>query len=178
MSLTAPLHRPEPIGAHHQVAGFDCGARALNEFLVHHALKNHQSGSAKTFVATTSEQVVVGYYSLAAAQVMYADAPLRLQKGVARHPVPVVLLARLAVARAWQGDGMGPGLLKDAVLRVLSAAEGIGIRALLVHAKDDTAKAFYQHFNFETLPGSPLHLVLLLKDARRIVSRWDLKPET
>ena len=96
---------------------------------------------------------------------------LRLRKGVARHPVPVVLLARLAVARAWQGRGLGPGLLKDAVLRVLSAAEGIGIRALLVHAKDDAAKAFYQHFNFEPLPGYPLHLVLLLEDARKIVSK-------
>jgi GNAT superfamily N-acetyltransferase len=102
--------------------------------------------------------------------VLYADAPLRLQKGVARHPIPVVLLARLAVDRAWQGKGLGPGLLKDAILRVLGAAEGVGIRALLVHAKDEKAKAFYQHFNFEPLPGYPLHLVLLLKDARKIVS--------
>jgi len=169
MSLTAPLHRPEPIGAHHQVAAFDCDAPALNEFLIRHALTNHQSGSAKTFVATTDAHVVVGYYSLAASQVLYADAPLRRQKGVAQHPIPLVLLARLAVDRAWQGKGLGPGLLKDAILRVLGAAEGVGIRALLVHAKDDKAKAFYQHFNFEPLPGYPLHLVLLLKDARKIV---------
>jgi GNAT superfamily N-acetyltransferase len=169
MSLTAPLHRPEPIGVHHQVGAFDCGAPALNEFLIRHALTNHQAGSAKTFVATTDDHVVVGYYGLTASQVLYADAPTRLQKGVARHPIPVVLLARLAVDRTWQGKGLGPGLLKDAILRVLGAAEGVGIRALLVHAKDEKAKAFYQHFNFEPLPGYPLHLVLLLKDARKIV---------
>jgi len=167
MSLTAPLHRPEPIGAHHQVAAFDCGAPALNDFLTRHALTNHQSGSAKTFVATSDSHVVVGYYSLAASQVIYADAPPRLQKGMARHPIPVVLLARLAVASTWQGKGLGPGLLKDAILRVLSAAEGIGVRALLVHAKDEKAQAFYHHYDFEPLPEYPMHLVLLLKDARR-----------
>lgn len=169
MSSTAPLHRPEPIGTHHQVSEFDCGASPLNEFLVRYALPNHQSGAAKTFVATTRDHIVVGYYSLAASQVVYTDAPLRLQKGVARHPIPVVLLARLAVDRTWQGKRLGPGLLKDAILRVLNAAEGIGIRALLVHAKDENAKAFYQHYDFEALPGYPLHLVLMLKDARKIV---------
>ncbi|MDP1581220.1 MAG: GNAT family N-acetyltransferase [Candidatus Didemnitutus sp.] len=171
MSSTAPLHRPEPIGSHHQVVAFDCGAPALNEFLTRHALANHLSGSAKTFVATTDRHVAVGYYSLAASQILYADAPTRLQKGVARHPIPVVLLARLAVDLTWQGKGLGPGLLKDAILRVLSAAEGIGVRALLVHAKDDRAKAFYLHYDFEALPGYPLHLVLLLKDARQIVAK-------
>lgn len=169
MSSTAPLHRPEPIGVHHQVDTFDCGTPALNDYLVRYALTNHQSGSAKTFVATTDSHVVVGYYSLAASQVLYTDAPSRLQKGVARNPIPVVLLARLAVAQSRQGQGLGPSLLKDAILRVLSAAEGIGVRALLVHAKDDKAKGFYLHYDFEPLPGYPLHLVLLLKDARKAV---------
>jgi GNAT superfamily N-acetyltransferase len=167
--LTALLNRPEPIGACHRAATFDCGEAALNEFIARHALTNHQSGSAKTFVATGADHVVVGYYSLAASQVLFADAPSRLQKGVARHPIPVVLLARLAVDLAWQDKGLGPGLLKDAILRVLSAAEGIGVRALLVHAKDDKAKVFYLHYDFEPLPGYPMHLVLLLKDARRII---------
>ena len=169
MSSTAPLHRPEPIGAHHQVAAFDCGTPALNEYLVRYALTNHQSGSAKTFAATTDRHIIAGYYSLAAAQVLYADAPWRLQKGVARNPIPVVLLARLAVDQSWQGKGVGPGLLNDAILRVFGAAEGSGVRALLVHAKDDKAKGFYLHYNFEPLPGYPLHLVLLLKDARKAV---------
>ena len=107
---------------------------------------------------------------MAASQILYADAPARLQKGAPRHPVPVVLLARLAVDRAWQGKGLGAGLLKDAIIRVLAAAEGVGIRALLVHAKDEAAKAFYERYDFAPLPGYPMHLALLLKDARRIVS--------
>lgn len=170
MSSPAPLNRPEPLGAHHQVAAFDCGASPFNEFLSRHALGNHQSGTAKTYVATTDSHVVVGYYSLAASQILYADAPARLQKGAARHPVPVVLLARLAVDHAWQGKGLGAGLIKDAVIRVLTAAEGIGVRALLVHAKDNAAQAFYERYDFAPLPSYPMHLVLLLKDARRIVS--------
>jgi GNAT superfamily N-acetyltransferase len=168
MSSSAPLNRPESLGARHQTAAFDCGATALNEFLSRHALGNHKSGTAKTYVATTDSHIVVGYYSLAASQILYADAPVRLQKGAPRHPVPVVLLARLAVDRAWQGKGLGAGLLKDAIIRVLTAAEGVGVRALLVHAKDEAAKAFYARYDFEPLPGYPLHLVLLLKDARRI----------
>ena len=171
MSSPAPLNRPEPLGAHHQVAAFDCGAPALNEFLFRYALGNHRSGTAKTYVATTDSRIAVGYYSLAASQILYADAPARLQKGAPRHPVPVVLLARLAVDRAWQGKGLGAGLLKDAIIRVLTAAEGVGVRALLVHAKDDAAKAFYERYDLEPLPSYPMHLVLLLKDARRIVSR-------
>ena len=170
MSLPALLNRPEPLGTHHQVAAFACGAPALNEFLSRHALGNHQSGTAKTYVATSDSHIVVGYYSLAAAQILYADAPARLQKRAPRHPVPVVLLARLAVDRAWQGRGLGAGLLKDAVIRVLTAAEGVGVRALLVHAKDDAAKGFYERYDFVPLPSYPMHLVLLLKDARRIVS--------
>ena len=113
MSSPAPLNRPEPLGAHHQVAAFDCGASALNEFLSRHALGNHQAGTAKTYVTTTDSHTAVGYYSLAAAQILYVDAPARLQKGAPRHPVPVVLLARLAVDRAWQGKGLGAGLLKE-----------------------------------------------------------------
>lgn len=170
MSSPAPLNRPEPLGAHHHVAAFDCGAPALNEFLSRYALGNHQSGTAKTYVATADSHIVVGYYSLAASQILYADTPTRLQKGAPRHPVPVVLLARLAVNRAWQGKGLGSGLLKDAIIRVLTAAEGVGVRALLVHAKDEAAKAFYERYDFAPLPGYPMHLVLHLKDARRIVS--------
>jgi GNAT superfamily N-acetyltransferase len=170
MSSPKTLNRPEPLGAHHQVAAFDCGVPALDDFLSRHALGNHQSGTAKTYVATTHSHIVVGYYSLAASQILYADAPVRLQKGAPRHPIPVVLLARLAVDRGWQGKGLGAGLLKDAIIRVLTAAEGVGVRALLVHAKDEAAKAFYSRNDFEPLPGYPLHLVLLLKDARRIAS--------
>ena len=170
MSLTAPPNRPEAIAAFHRVAAFRCGAPELDQYLARFALTNHRSGAAKTFVATTAGNIVVGYYSLAASQILHADAPARIRLGLPRHPVPVVLLARLAVDQPWQHQGIGAALLKDAILRVLGAAEGIGVRALLVHAKDEAAKAFYLRYDFEPLPGFPLHLALLLKDARKIVA--------
>ncbi|MDR1282018.1 MAG: GNAT family N-acetyltransferase [Opitutaceae bacterium] len=166
MFSTAPLDRPEPLQGRHRVADFDCGAPELNAFLVRHALSNHQAGAAKTFVATVAGGVV-GYYSLAASQIIHASATERLKRGLAAHPVPVVLLVRLAVDIRWQGKRLGHALLKDAILRVLTAAEGIGVRALLVHAKDGKARGFYERFGFESLPEHPLHLVLLLKDAKR-----------
>ena len=169
MSSTALPSRPEPLTTGHAVADFDCGVPALNTFLARHALANHQAGAARTYVAPTGN-TVAGYYSLAASQILHAGAPLRLKKGLVAHPIPVVLLARLAVDRRWQGRGLGRGLLKDAILRALQAADAIGIRALLVHAKDDQARAYYERFGFESLPEHALYLALLLKDARRQIS--------
>ena len=111
--------------------------------------------------------VVTGYYTLAVGQVEYADAPERLQKDLARHPVPIMLLARLAVHVQWQKRGVGRALLKDAVLRTLQAADLAGIRALAVHAKDDAARRYYEQFDFLPSPTDPLHLFVLLKDIRR-----------
>jgi len=161
-----PLQKPEPIQPAHLLTGFDCGVEELNDFLIRHALANHQAGSARTYVAT-SQGSVAGYYSLAASQIAHASATARLKKGLAAYPIPVVLLARLAVDARWQGRKLGQALLKDAILRVLVAADAIGIRALLVHAKDEKARSFYERFGFEPLPEHPLHMVLLLKDAKR-----------
>jgi GNAT superfamily N-acetyltransferase len=111
---------------------------------------------------------VVGFYTLVVAQVEYNDAPARLAKGLARHPIPLMLLARLAIASAWQGRGLGAGLLKDAMLRTLQAAEIAGIRALAVHANDDAARSFYERFDFIASPTDPYHLYLLLKDVRTL----------
>lgn len=110
------------------------------------------------------EERVVGYYALSAASVEQDDAPTRVRKGLARHPIPVILLARLAVDQSEQGRGLGAALLKDALQRAGSAAGEIGARAVLVHAKDEEAKAFYEHFDFEPSPSDPLHLFLLMKD--------------
>ena len=113
--------------------------------------------------------VVVGFHTLVVAQVEYDDAPQRLGKGIARHPNPLMLLARLAVATNWQGKGLGSGLLKDAMLRTVQAADIAGIRAMAVHAKDDAARAFYDRSGFVQAPTDPYHLFVLLKDVRRIV---------
>jgi GNAT superfamily N-acetyltransferase len=153
----------------HAVDAFDCGREELNRFLQQHALQNQQSGGAQTYVGLV-DQTVVGYYALAVGSVEQEHAPERVKKGLARHSIPIMLLARLAVDRHWQQQGIGAALLKDAVLRTLQAAEIAGIRALMVHAKDETTKRFYQRFDFIPSSSDPLHLFILLKDLRRISS--------
>jgi len=159
--------RIEKLRSDHTIAGFDCGREELNRFLGRFALVNQQAGAVQTYVALAAE-TVVGYYSLAVGEVAYDNAPGRLSKGLARYPVPIMLLARLAVSTAWQGRGLGAGLLKDAMRRAIQAADIAGIRAFAVHAKDEPALRFYEHFGFIASPTDPLHLFLLIKDIRRV----------
>jgi GNAT superfamily N-acetyltransferase len=163
------LRRVEKLRRDHAVDDFDCGREQLNKYLQLYAWQNQQAGASQTYVGVVDD-AIVGFHTLAASQVMYDDAPQRLTKGLARHPVPLVLLARLAVDHRWQKQGVGKALLKDAMLRTLQAADIAGIRALAVHAKDDGAKRFYEHFDFVPSPSDPMHLFVLLKDVRRIVS--------
>ena len=159
-----PLRGPEILTEAHEVSSFDCGIEALNRFLHRHALDNQRSQSARTYVALRGETRVVGYYSLAAASAEYDEVPARMTKGLARHPIPLTLLARLAVHHAEQGAGLGAGLLKDALKRFLQAQAIIAARAIVVQAKDEHAIAFYQHFGFVPSPIDPYHLFLLSKD--------------
>lgn len=159
----------QKLDASHEVDAFDCGKEPLDRFLQRHALVNQKAGSAQTYVVCRREQRVAGYYSLAVGAVEHADAPGRVGKGLARHPIPVMLLARLAIDRAEQGKGLGKALLKDALLRTAQAADIAGIRAMLVHAKDDEARAWYEQFDFEPSPTDPYHLFLLMKDLRAIL---------
>lgn len=160
--------RIEKLRREHVLDAFDCGQADLNAWLIRYALQNQTAGAAQTYVGIAND-AVVGYYSLAVGQVEYAEADERLRKGLARHPVPIMLLARLAVDRQWQGKGVGGGLLRDAVLRTLQASHIAGIRALVVHAKDDAARRFYERFDFAPSPTDPLHLFVLLKDLRRMI---------
>jgi GNAT superfamily N-acetyltransferase len=167
--MTADPLRIEKLRADPMVASFDCGQEDLNRFFSRFALINQSAGAARTYVAL-SGATVVGYYSLAVGEVAYRDAPERLTKGLARHPVPIMLLARLAVSSGSQRQGIGAGLLKDAMLRTLQAADIAGIRALAVHAKDENARRFYEHFGFIPSPTDALHLYLLVKDLKRLAS--------
>lgn len=162
--------RIEKLRRHHHVDSFDCGEEALNRFLVRYAFQNQQAEASQTYVALVGDEVI-GFYTLVVAQVEYDDAPQRLGRGLARHPIPLMLLARLAVATNWQGQGLGSGLLKDAMLRTLHAAEIAGLRAIAVHAKDDDARAFYERFGFVPAPTDPYHLFALLKDVRAILKQ-------
>lgn len=152
----------------HDLSQFDCGKEELNRFLKRFALASQQAQSAQTYVACQGS-VVVGYHSLTFGSVTHEQTPERVKKGLARHPIPVMILARLAIDRNLQGRGLGQGLLKDALRRTVAAAHIGGLRAMLVHAKDDAARAFYQHFNFEPSPSDPYHLFMLIKDLKRIV---------
>jgi GNAT superfamily N-acetyltransferase len=158
----------EKLRRDHPIDAFDCGQEDLNSWLRKHALQNQGAGAAQTYVGLAGD-VVIGYYSLAVGQIEYNDAPERLRKGLARHPVPIMLLARLAVDKNWQKKGVGRALLRDAVLRTMQAAEIAGIRALAVHAKDEQARRYYEQFDFAASPADPLHLLVLLKDIRRRV---------
>lgn len=159
----------EKLSANHDIGLFDCGKEPLNRFLQRHALTNLAANAARTYVVCGDSKRVVGYYSLAVGSVEHGSAPGRIARGLARHPVPVMLLARLAVDRSAQGSGLGKALLKDALLRTALASEIAGIRALLVHAKDDEAKAWYERFDFEASPTDPFHLFLLMKDIQALL---------
>jgi GNAT superfamily N-acetyltransferase len=158
----------EKLRREHVLESFDCGKEELNDFIKRRAWNNQQANSAQTYVLAR-DLVVSGYYSLAAGAVTHEAATERVKKGLARHPIPVILLARLAVDRSLQGRGVGPALLKDALLRAAGAADTIGARAVLVHAKDNAAKGFYEHFDFEPSPSDPYHLLLIMKDVKRIL---------
>ena len=160
----------EKLRREHALDSFDCGKDDLNRFLKRQAWNNQQAQAAQTYVRA-KDLAVLGYYSLAAGSIGHDEATERIRKGLARFPIPVILLARLAVDISLQGKGIGPALLKDALLRVAEAADTIGAPALLVHAKDENAKGFYEHFNFEPSPSDPYHLLLLMKDLMRIVGR-------
>lgn len=150
------------------VDAFDCGHPALNQFLQRYALLNQKANSAQTYVCSQGGEVL-GFYSLAVGSVDLESAPLRISKGLARYPVPVMILARLAVDQAHQRKGLGQALLKDALLRTAQVAEIAGVRALLVHAKDEAARQWYEAWEFEPGPTDSFHLFLMLKDLKAML---------
>jgi GNAT superfamily N-acetyltransferase len=161
-----PLSVVELLRSEHRLDEFDCGKHAsLTEWLKRLARMNQASGDTRTYVVHR-ELAVAGYYSLAPGSISRKEATARATKS-APDPIPVVLLARLAVDRREQGQGLGPALLKDALQRAYAGAEIIGGRAILVHAIDTEAAGFYKKYEFETCPGLPLHAMLLMKDVRR-----------
>lgn len=165
---------PKAISPVHKLAAqdiadlFDCGREELDRFLKKFALANQAANATQTYVTCRASRVV-GYYSLAVGSVQPEKSPPRAVKGLARHPIRVMILARLAVDRSKQGTGIGKALLKDALLRTAQAADIAGIRALVVHAKDENARRWYEQFDFEPSPTDPLHLFMLLKDLKKLL---------
>jgi GNAT superfamily N-acetyltransferase len=164
-----PLSSVEKIRSDYDTESFDCGQTELNRFLSRFAFVNNRAHTAQTYVVCRGLRVV-GYYSLVVGHADHRDAPTRVTQGMAQHPVPLMILARLAVDKAEQGRGLGAALLKDALIRSAKAADIAGIRALFVHAKDDEAAAFYAHFHFQPSPTDRHHLFLLMKDIQKIIA--------
>jgi len=169
--VTERFNPAAPLDRTHVTARFDRGSAAQSEWLVRHALQAHQSGTSRVYVVTeeTDEgQKVVGYYAVAAGSVAPATVPQRLAQGAGRYHQPVVIITRLGVDLSCQGLGLGKALVVDALRRVAAASEVIGVRALLIHCENDTARDFYLRLTkFDASPTDPLHLFLLMKDLRR-----------
>ena len=160
------LLAPRALTSDHKLEGFDSGSPAMDEWLIRHALQAQAAGSARTFVTVDEHGKVGGYFSLAVGQVDVLEVPERIRRGMGRFPVPVVVLARLAVSRTHQGKGIGAGLLREAILRTLVVAEQAGVRAMLTHPIDAQAEKFYQKYGFAASPLQERQLLLLLKDAK------------
>ena len=160
---------PQALDAKHQLDDFDCGKPALNDWLVRHAMQAQASGSARTCVVVEGNRVV-GYFSLAVGQADATEVPDRIRKGMGGYPIPVVILARLAVSLQDQGKGIGIGMLQEAIRRTMAIADQAGVRALLTHPIDEEASRFYRRFGFESSPIREQQLLLLLKDARKLLS--------
>lgn len=163
MPVAENLNSPVLLTKDHARNSFDCGVTALNDYLKRYALQNQKKHAARSYVATRGNRIV-GYYSLAYGSVSLEEALQSVKSGLPRHPIPVILLARLAVDSTEQGSGLGAALLKDALLRTIQAAEIAGLRAMLVHAKDASAKRFYEKFGFEPSPIDAYHLFLRFAD--------------
>lgn len=158
MTLSAPV----PLADHHELADFDSGVPELDDWLRRRARANQASGASRTFVACEEDRVVA-YYALASGAVKQPEAPGRLRRNMP-DPIPVAVLGRLAIDRNWQGRGLGRALMRDAGLRLLRAAEILGIRGLLVHAISEDAKAFYLAIGFLPSPSDPMTLMVGLHD--------------
>ena len=157
------LSAPEPLCADHDLSAFECGEASLDDWLKRRALTNQLSGASRTFVALGESRLVVGYYALAAGAVAHE----RATGGVRRNmpdPIPVLVLGRLAVAQRAQGLQLGAALLQDAVLRAMAVSENAGVRALLVHALNQSARAFYERYGFQGSPLDPMMLMLRLNE--------------
>lgn len=155
------INSPVSIDETHRFAGFDCGNIALNVWLEQRALSNHQKGASKVFVSVDENNAIQGYYALCAGEINHAALPRTFRQNMP-NPIPVVVLGRLAVNQPVQGKQLGRGLLRDAFLRAQQASENIGIRAVVVHAIDDSAKAFYLQYGFVETPIHPLTLIMSL----------------
>jgi GNAT superfamily N-acetyltransferase len=159
--MSGRLSAPQPLAADHRTDGFSCGEASLDEWLRRRALVNQTTGASRTFVVTDDQGQVLAYYALAAGAVSHQESPGSIRRNMP-EPIPVMVLARLAVDQRLQGRQVGGALLKDALRRAAAVAQNVGVRALLVHALNEDARQFYIHYGFVASPVNPMTLMLAL----------------
>lgn len=164
MGEIAQFRPPEPLSDEHHLVGFSSGEDSLDEWLRRRALSNRVSGASQTYVVCTGNEVI-GYYALASGSISVESAPGRFRRNMP-DPIPVAVLARLAVDRHSQGKGVGRALFRDAAMRVAQAADIIGIRGIVVHAISEEARNFYVALGFDPSPREPMTLTVTLADVR------------
>ena len=162
-----PLSRPEPLAETHDLNDFFSGVSSLDDWLKRRARPNQVSGASRTFILA-EERRVIGYYALASGAITVADSTGRFRRNMP-DPIPVAVLGRLAIDRSQQGRGLGRALFRDCALRVVHAADAIGIRGILVHAISEQAKAFYLALGFDPSPSEPMTLMVTLADIRELL---------
>lgn len=160
---------PEPLGPEHEISSFCCEESALDNWLKNKALKNQYLGASRTFVVCENNTQVIAYYSLATGSIDHKDTTGKVRRNMP-NPIPIMLLGRLAVDNRYKGQGLGSGLLRDAVLRTLSVAKQVGIRAILVHALSEKAGLFYKYHGFYETPANNMTLLITLDDARKAMA--------
>lgn len=158
------VFRPIPLERKHPRKHFDCGDSILNDWLERYSIQAQKKNSSRSYVSLDEHGAIAGFYTLVFGQVKKEDATKNVAKGMPAHPVPVLLIARLAVGKEYQGMGPGKSLLQDALERALSAAEIGGLRAVVVDAKDENAAHFYQHCGFQPSPHNPLRLMATIQE--------------
>ena len=166
--MSGMLSPPELLADHHALEDFSSGQASLDDWLKRRARANQASGASRTYVVCERERVI-GYYALASGVVTLESAPGRFRRNMP-NPIPVAVLARLAVDRSWQHRGIGHALFRDAVRRVVQAADAIGIRAIIVHAISEEARDFYLALGFDPSPDDPMMLLITLADALAALS--------
>ncbi len=166
--ITGSVHAPELLAADHDIAGFNSGEAALDDWLKRRARANQAGGATRTYVLCDGRRVI-GYYVLASGSVTMEEAPGRFRRNMP-NPIPVVVLARLAIDLGWQGQGLGRALFRDSARRVAHAADAIGVRGIVVHAISEKAKTFYLALGFDPSPRDPMTLMVTLADLRAALS--------
>jgi len=163
--MSLQLSAPQPLAATHLLDGFASGEASLDEWLKRRALSNQSSGASRAFVVTDQEERVFGYYAMAAGAVSHQMATSGVRRNMPA-PIPVMVLARLAIDDRVQGIKLGAALLQDAVNRAVAVSQNAGVRALLVHALHDRARQFYEHYGFQESPQHPMTLMLRLNTVK------------